>query len=287
MMLSSGVSNSEWNGQVSKADLQNWMYVCHSNEIFLPSIRTSTRLSDYYKPKPWPSSLDDVSTSTLVACPPFRPSTMPTPAPLIRIKPTVSSPTTSCLLQLLRIDPVPFAESAYHRSNPVGAHGDREDSAQPRHVGFEDGWDLQIRESHADLRRAYAQDGGRIDLWETFGQLLDHLVVEPALCCGDEEGSADGCEDLETRLVVDSLRQMVLLTVDDGRNLRHVFRRCVDLGIGDRNLERPPDCEPNDNLVSHPLADRSLSVHGVHQPASDSRQCAAEQPENGYDAELH
>ena len=103
----------------------------------------------------------------------------------------------SCLLQCLRIDLAPVAEHPDHRSEPIGSHSNRKDSAQPRHLGREDGWDLRSRECHANLGCAYAQDRCWIDLRETFGELLDHLVVESALCRGDEESSTDSGENWE------------------------------------------------------------------------------------------
>jgi hypothetical protein len=80
---------------------------------------------------------------------------------------------------------------------------------------------------------------------------------------------------------------IVLLTVDNGRHLRHVFRCCVDLGVGDRNLECPPDCEANQNLVADPFANRGIGVHGVHQSAPSCCQRATEHPKCWYDAEFH
>ena len=76
------------------------------------------------------------------------------------------------------------------------------------------------------------------------------------------------------------------LTVDDGSGLRQVFGADLDLSILQSNLRGESDREAHDDLKSDPFPCACCFVHGVEQPAANSSERAAYEPEHGNDADF-
>jgi hypothetical protein len=74
------------------------------------------------------------------------------------------------------------------------------------------------------------------------------------------------------------------LTVDNSCNLRHVLWSSMHLSVGEGDLKCPANSEANDDLVTNPLASRSLRVHSVEEPTTNCCQCTTDYPEDRYDA---
>jgi hypothetical protein len=89
----------------------------------------------------------------------------------------------------------PASEKTNQGSETESSRYDGEHSLQASDVSLSNNRNLLRSDGSADLSSAGRQRKSRVELGQVLSEMLDELVVEPALSGRDEEGAADGEAD--------------------------------------------------------------------------------------------
>jgi hypothetical protein len=104
-----------------------------------------------------------------------------------------SSRATSSFLHLPLVNSLPAPEDSQHSGHAMRGYHNRKDSFQADHIGIKHDRYLCSRETLANPHRTGPEDRRRIDLGQTFHELVGDLVFEGVLY-GEDEGAAD-CDE--------------------------------------------------------------------------------------------